>query len=210
MQTSTRFWDGIAAKYAKSPIKDMPSYEYTLGRTRSYLAASDRVLELGCGTGSTALKLAGNVDEIVATDISGKMLDVGKQNAEDQAIGNVQFFQAEASNLPQGPYDIVMAFNLFHLLCDTNTALAQVHQHLKPGGLFISKTPCQPEQRAPISYRLIRLVLPLARLTGKVPFVRFMKIAEWELEIEMAGFEIIEVGNYPANPPNHYIVARKL
>ena len=48
----------FAPKYAKSPIKDVPAYEYTLGRTRSYLKPTDAVLELGCGTGGTALKLA--------------------------------------------------------------------------------------------------------------------------------------------------------
>ena len=61
MQETMKFWDGIAEKYAKRPISDMAAYEYTLGRTRSYLKPEDQVLELGCGTGSTALLLAGDV-----------------------------------------------------------------------------------------------------------------------------------------------------
>ena len=55
MQTATRFWGKTAGRYAKMPIRYAEAYEYALERTRSYLAKTDRVLELGCGTGSTAL-----------------------------------------------------------------------------------------------------------------------------------------------------------
>ena len=51
MTDAATFWDKIAPKYAKDPINDVASYEYTLGRTLSYLTEDDSVLELGCGTG---------------------------------------------------------------------------------------------------------------------------------------------------------------
>ena len=70
MQDATLFWDRIAPKYAKSPVRDQQAYEATLARTRSYLGAEDKVLELGCGTGSTALILADAVAEYTATDLS--------------------------------------------------------------------------------------------------------------------------------------------
>ena len=57
MHKTAKFWDKAAAKYAKSPIEDIEAYNYTIGRTRSYLSPTDRVLEVGCGTGSTALLL---------------------------------------------------------------------------------------------------------------------------------------------------------
>src|SRR5262249_9010493 len=47
-----RFWDRAARKYAAGRIADMPGYERTLERTRHYLKRSDKVLELGCGTGT--------------------------------------------------------------------------------------------------------------------------------------------------------------
>ena len=59
MTATAKFWDGIAEKYAKSPIRDIESYEHTLQRTVSYLKPTDQVLELGCGTGRTALRLSG-------------------------------------------------------------------------------------------------------------------------------------------------------
>ena len=59
MQQAETFWDGAAENYAKSPIRDVEAYNYTLERTRTYLSPTDKVLEVGCGTGSTALLLAG-------------------------------------------------------------------------------------------------------------------------------------------------------
>ena len=48
------FWDRMARKYAADPIADPAGYEHTLHRVQGLLNAGDRVLELGCGTGSTA------------------------------------------------------------------------------------------------------------------------------------------------------------
>ncbi len=209
MQATMKFWDGIAEKYAKSPIKDMQSYEYSLDRTRSYLKPTDTVLELGCGTGSTALKLSDRVAQITASDISGAMLAVGKRNAALQGVQNVTFVQADIDHIPKGPFDVIMAFNLLHLIRDLDSALANIRPQIKPGGLFISKTPCNPERRAPLGYRLIRLVLPLIQLVGKAPHVNFMDVRAWDAKVTAAGFDIIESGNHPANPPARYLVARK-
>jgi ubiquinone/menaquinone biosynthesis C-methylase UbiE len=70
MADPARFWDRRADGYSKRPIKDMESYEKTLDCTRKHLSASDEVLEVGCGTGTTALRLAPVVKQITATDIS--------------------------------------------------------------------------------------------------------------------------------------------
>ena len=81
MQNAARFWDKVAPKYAKSPIADMDAYTYTLERTRSYLSPDDTVLEVGCGTGSTALLLAGNVRHVTASDLSANMIEVGSEKS---------------------------------------------------------------------------------------------------------------------------------
>ena len=207
MQADAKFWDGIAPKYAKSPIKDVAAYDYTLGRTRSYLKTTDEVLELGCGTGGTALALADAVAHLTATDLSEAMLSVGR--AKVGQTSNVTFQRSDVATAPEGPFDAIMAFNLIHLIRDTDAALGQIHQRLKAGGLFISKTPCNPERAAPLGYRLLRLALPLIQLIGKAPYVNFMDIADWDARVTAAGFDIIESGNHPAHPPARYLVARK-
>ncbi len=210
MKTSAKFWDGIAEKYARNPISDMDAYEYTLRRTRSYLTLTDRVLELGCGTASTALRLADAVADYLASDISDGMLAQGELRLKEAEVGNITLAQATAATAPEGPFDVVMGFNLFHLIDPAEEPLAQVHKRLKSGGLFISKTPCIGQSMKSFKFRMIKFALPLLQLIGKAPFVRFLSVADWEREVTEAGFEIIESGNFPVDPASRYLVARRL
>ncbi len=210
MTATAKFWDGIAEKYARTPIKDVQSYEQTLERTASYIKPTDHVLELGCGTGTTALRLAGNAAAITASDASAGMLTVGRRNAAEKRIENVSFVEADANTPPAGPFDMVMAFNLLHLVEDLDLTLKKVHETVKPGGLFISKTFCAPTKGGSFKYRMIRLMLPVMQFFGRAPFVRFLSEPELDDAIENAGFRIIERDSFPATDPRHFVVARKL
>jgi len=210
MQTAAEFWDKVAPKYAKSPIADMDAYTYTLERTRSYLSPDDTVLEVGCGTGSTALLLADGVKHITASDVSPNMIAVGSEKAREQGVSNVEFVTADLFDnvLDGGPYDAVLAHNVLHLLEDIPAAVRRIGDLLKPGGLFISKTVCRPGAGSPLKFRLMKVILPLMQMVGKAPYVNFMEIEELEDCIASAGFKILESGNHPL--PSRYIVARKL
>lgn len=211
MIVDARFWDRLAPKYAKSPIRNLSAYRYSLERTRSYLKSDDRVLEFGCGTGSTAIALARNVKEVVATDISAAMLNFGGERALEAGVSNIRFLQSDVQSAPKGQFDVVMAFNLLHLLPDLDAALDCAAQRLKKSGLFIAKTPCLGEARGTWRYRMIRIAIPLARLAGKAPdHVELLDIRKLETAVKRAGFDIIEAGNYPADTPSRYLVARRV
>ncbi len=211
MQNAKNFWNKTALKYAKSPISDIKSYEYTLGRTKSYLGKSDKVLEIGCGTGSTALLLASNVQQITGSDLSDGMIAIAEKNAREQKVSNAEFTTAGVNALPfkNGAYDAVMAFNLIHLLEDTSAIMKRCHELVKPGGYFISKTVCKPGKGTPLKFKLLFMVLPVMQFLNMAPFVKFMEIPELEHHVTEAGFKIIETGNHPKAPPSRYIVAQK-
>ena len=211
MQNAAIFWDKVAENYAKSPISDMDAYQTTLERTRSYLSPKDTVLEVGCGTGSTALLLAKDVGQITASDVSGNMIKVGSERAARDDVRNISFVKADLNTdaMDNGPYDAVLAFNLLHLVEDTAAAVERINGLLKPGGLFISKTVCQPGARAPLKFRLMMIALPIMQMLGKAPYVNITEIGALEELISRGGFKIIETGNYPASPPSRYIVAKK-
>ena len=207
-----RFWDRIARKYAADPIKDMDGYARTVDRTRHYLRGTDTVLELGCGTGTTALKLAAYVSRMMATDLSGEMIAIAREKAAAQACGNAEFAAATPERAadgvpwPDGSFDAVLAFNLWHLVADRTSALAHVHRVLKPGCLFVSKTPCLAEMNP-----LIRLAVPVMQLVGKAPYVAIFSATALEREIEAAGFAIIERARHGSGRKDAriFIVARK-
>lgn len=203
--TDAAFWDRIAPRYARQPISDMNAYEATLARVKTYLSDRQTALELGCGTGSTALILAPFVKEYEGTDISGGMIDIALEKAWGASMPNVSFRTAgvdPADHKGKTP-DTVLAFNLLHLVPDAEAALAMVHDLLPEGGLFISKTPCIG---AKWYYRpLVRAM----QMMGKAPFVRFLKVSELDHMMVAAGFEIVETGLFPPSTPSRFIVARK-
>ena len=201
------FWDRIARKYARDPIKDMPGYTRTLECTRRLLRETDTVLELGCGTGTTALALAPSVARLLGTDVSGEMIAIAREKARAQGCANAEFEVAPADRAPgaDGTFDAVLAFNVLHLVTDRSSVLRRAISALKPGGLFISKTPCLSEMNP-----LLRLAVPLARLIGKAPHVAFFPASALEHEIEAAGFALIERARHGSGhkDPRIFIVAR--
>lgn len=209
MSGNQEFWDGIAKRYAKSPVWNEDAYAHTLERVASYLRPNHRVLELGAGTGTTAIKLAPGVGAICASDLSPEMLKIARTRAEEAGVENLTTAQGSIETAPEGPFDVVMAMNLFHLAEDLEGAMAQVSARLPEGGLFISKTPCLKDATG-FKWRAMLLAVPLAQLLRKAPpFVGKLRVSDMDSAVEAAGFEIIETGNFPANPPSHFIVARK-
>lgn len=195
MKTNENFWDRVADKYAASPIKNMAAYERTLARTRSYLSTEQDVLEVGCGTGSTALILAPDVRDMTATDISRRMIEIGEGKARDQEVKNVTFRQAALPDATLAPesYDAILCFNTLHLVTDLPAVLRNLHGALKPGGVFISKTVCLAQQT-----RLWAIPIFLMRLVGKAPYVNMLTFDAIERAIAAEGFEIVETGTDPA------------
>ncbi|WP_416896197.1 MAG: class I SAM-dependent methyltransferase [Minwuia sp.] len=170
MTTAAAFWDKVAAKYAKSPVKNVRAYEQTLERTRSYLGPEARVLEIGCGTGTTALKLADAAGHITATDISGEMIVIAEAKRLTEGVSNVEFATTDSRAAGEGGYDAVLAFNLLHLLEDPAATVRHAREMLKPGGVFISKTMCLAEASV-----MFRPMIFIMQLLGKAPHVGFFR-----------------------------------
>lgn len=203
--TDAAFWDRIAPRYAKSPISNPDAYEATLARVRTYLGPNSRVLELGCGTGTTALKLYENTASYEATDISGGMIGIA-QNKLDGMNGPLPRFRVAgvaAEDYLGRDYNTVLAFNLLHLLPELETRLETIHRLLPEDGLFISKTPALAEKW------YYKPMIGLMRLFRKAPYVRTLGIDEMDQMIEAAGFRIIETALFGDTPGGRFVVARK-
>lgn len=205
-----RFWNRTARKYAKGRISDEAGYERTLERTRALLKPNDRVLELGCGTGTTAIRLAGGVKDYLATDISAGMITIAEERKHAAgSFPNLVFSTATAQTLEPGPqpFNAVLGFNYLHLVRDLPGTVKHIHSLLAPQGLFITKTPCVGDMN-----RLIRLVLPAMRAIGKAPYAGVFSAAELCRHIGAGGFDILamEIHATRGNDNRPYIVAQKV
>jgi 2-polyprenyl-3-methyl-5-hydroxy-6-metoxy-1,4-benzoquinol methylase len=193
MVDPTRFWNRSAARYARKPVRDEAAYQAKLAWTRRVLGPQMRVLELGCGTGSTALAHAPFVQQIVATDSAEAMIRIARDKAERAGASNVAFAveTAEAPSQPEGGFDAVLAMNLLHLLDEPEEAVRRVFRLLRPGGAFVSTTACLRDFRGPLAL-VLPVLLPSMRLVGLAPPVRTFGAAELVAWVEGAGFEIEE------------------
>ena len=205
MTSQDLFWTKIAPKYAKSPVADVPAYEHTLARTRNYLHADDSVLEIGCGTGSTALRLADHVHRIVATDFAQGMIRIASDKAVAAGNENVDFRVADTTlaDFETDSFDAVLAFNLFHLVPDLEGAMSRTYDVLKPGGYMISKTVCMGGSW------VIPIVIKSLQFVGKAPFVAMITPDHLQAAIRWAGFDIVETADHNKQTRGHFIVARK-
>ena len=209
MKDAATFWDRAAAKYAASPISDPAAYEATLERTKAALRPDMQVLEIGCGTGSTAIDLSPHVAALRGTDISPEMVRIAQDKARAEGVDNLHFEVADAAQAVAGAGDrqAVLAFNILHLVPEAETLLSDLHRVLPGGALFISKTPCIAEPSIGVKRHLIALMVPLLQMLNKAPFVRRFSFMSLESAIRGAGFEIVETTTGPAM--SRYVVARR-
>jgi ubiquinone/menaquinone biosynthesis C-methylase UbiE len=205
MDREAKFWNKLADRYSRRPIADEAAYERKLEITRQYFQPDMDVLEIGCGTGTTAIAHAPHVRHILATDLASRMIEIAKDKAKDAGIGNVTFkaSSVDALDVPPASLDVVMAHNVLHLLDDRERAIADVHKMLRPGGAFVTSTACVGDMMLPL-----RLIVPVGRFLRLFPLVKVFSVAELKDSFENAGFEI----DYEWQPKKNaavFIVCRK-
>ncbi|MBB1488710.1 class I SAM-dependent methyltransferase [Oceanospirillum sediminis] len=199
------FWNMIAKRYSRQPIADEASYQKKLHVTHDYLSSESRVLEFGCGTGSTAIFHAPDVAYIHAIDISEQMLNIAEKKTQDAGIENLTFARTDLEHLnsEQESWDVIMGMSVLHLLPDRQAELDRVYQLLKPGGVFISSTACLSD-----SGLAFRMIAPLLRCLPFLPSVYVFSVSGLQLALKQAGFDI-EYQWQPGKNAAVFIVARK-
>lgn len=204
MKITPDFWNGMAKQYAAQPVENPNAYAHKLEKTRELFTPDMQVLEMACGTGSTAIEHAPYVKSIRAIDFSSEMITIAKNKAEAAGVSNVDFAVQSIDDLPPDQqFDMVQAHSILHLLPDYPTVLDKVFTLTKPGGYFISSTACMDDMNP-----LFRIALPVARWLGKAPHVSFFTGTEIVTEIQRAGFAI-EYEWRPDPKSAIFVMARK-
>jgi 2-polyprenyl-3-methyl-5-hydroxy-6-metoxy-1,4-benzoquinol methylase len=196
----------MAARYARSPIADEAAYARKLATTQRHLRPHMAVLELGCGTGGTALAHAPFVHSVRATDLSEAMIAIARERATAAGVGNVTFEVASAETVDAAPgsVDVVLALSVLHLVQDPPALLRRAAALLPPGGLLVASTPCLAEV-AP----WLRFLAPLGARLGVLPALRFFARTELEDWFREAGFEVEEAWQ-PSVRSSVFHVARRV
>ncbi|NIL56179.1 SAM-dependent methyltransferase [Salinispora arenicola] len=102
------------------------------------IEAGDRVLDLGCGIGEPAIRLAtAHTIEVVGISISGRQVERAQERAVSAGLADrLSFELADAMDLPypEESFDIVWALESLHHMPDRAHVLRQMTRVLRPGG----------------------------------------------------------------------------
>ncbi|MGN6563752.1 MAG: class I SAM-dependent methyltransferase [Thermomicrobiales bacterium] len=115
-----------------------------------------RLLDVGCGPGTIALRLAHLFAEVVGLDPDADMLVEAERRAAALGIGNVQWVCVRAEELPAslGVVRVATFAQSFHWM-DRDRVAAAILAMLEPGGAFVQISAPQealPEPDRPLSH----------------------------------------------------------
>lgn len=105
------------------------------------VSAGDQVLDVGCGFGDTALKLAervGSKGSVIGVDCCDAFLDFARAAVRARALANVSFIRGDAEiALPTNQFDFVFARFGTMFFANPVAGLRNMRRALKPGGRMV-------------------------------------------------------------------------
>lgn len=129
---------------ADAPPREYPGDFGNLEANLQFLADSglprsgQRVLEIGSGRGTLLHELQARGIDVRGVETSAERI------AEAHArFGPLPVTQVSGVTLPypEGEFDVVLSFDVFEHIADSDAHLAEVHRVLTPGGWYLLQTP---------------------------------------------------------------------
>ena len=153
------------------------------------------------------MRLAPDARHVLATDLSSALLDIAKARQAERGVDNVTFAHHGIADLPEGPFEMVAAYNVLHLIEDIDGAVADLAARVKPGGVLVTKTGVMGD-----TWRgqALRVVIGAMRLIGKAPYVGIHKAREIDRLMEKYGLQIVEAETMGGAVGSRFLVARKV
>ncbi|HEV2140251.1 MAG TPA: class I SAM-dependent methyltransferase [Candidatus Dormibacteraeota bacterium] len=134
------------------------------------LIFGSRALEVGCGAGLVAVRLAERGYVVEATDSTPAMVEATARNAERAGVTarlHTALADAHALEYPGGSFDLVIALGVLPWLHNPKQALGEMARVLRPGGYLVANV----DNRARLTHLLDPLfnpmLQPLRRAVGK-------------------------------------------
>jgi SAM-dependent methyltransferase len=150
LQWQVGIWNRISQLYLREiDARFAPVVENVV--RRSELKAGQRVLDLGTGTGSVAMRaaaLVGPSGRVTGVDISPEMLAVTRQRLAESGQSNVDLREGRAEQLPagDGTFDTLLASLSLMYVIDRGAAAREIRRVLGPGGRFVAAVWAAAEQ----------------------------------------------------------------
>jgi SAM-dependent methyltransferase len=141
---AARAWDGGDgahwAEHADRYDRSVVRYHERLMRAAA-IGATDRVLDVGCGSGQTTRDAAraAAAGEAVGVDLSSALLEHARRLAEAEGVANATFVQADAQIHPfeAASFDVAISRTGAMFFGDPVAAFANIGRALRPRGRLV-------------------------------------------------------------------------
>lgn len=163
----------------------------------NYIAGGDKVLEIGCGTGTLAILCAEKGASVVGFDISPQMLSIANKKIRERNLTDrIQLEEMGAIEMDKAfnsdTFDKIVSTLVFSEFYsdEQKYVLREAHRVLKHGGLIIIADEVRPNSLAKrISQLLVRI--PLMVITYILTQASTKALKGIESAITSAGFQIV-------------------
>ncbi|MBE8967964.1 methyltransferase domain-containing protein [Nostocales cyanobacterium LEGE 12452] len=157
----------------------------------------ESILDLGCGTGQLTEKIAQAGADVWGIDSAPAMIEKARENYPD-----IRFDVANAANFQvDKPFDAVFSNAVLHWVKEADSAIASIHQSLKPGGRFVAEFGGKGNVLAIVTalYSALESIgIPQAQVEN--PWY-YPSIGEYASLLENQGFDIIYAILFPRPTP---------
>lgn len=145
-----------------------------------------RALDLGCGGGHVAYRLAPHSGAVVASDLSAEMLAAVRETAAARGFANITTEQAPAEQLPfdDAAFDLVATRFSAHHWRDLDGGLRQARRVARAGA------PAVFVDVVALGRPLLDSHLQAVELLRDPSHVRDYTLAEWAAAVERGGFAV--------------------
>jgi len=137
-----KVWDRSSKTFDSNPHHRIGTPEekdaWTRELNRDLPASPQRVLDVGCGTGTIGLLFAEMGHQVTGIDLSGEMLAEARKKAEASKL-TLGLRAGDAEHLPFGDesFDVIISRHLLWTLPHPEIAVKDWHRVLVPGGTLL-------------------------------------------------------------------------
>ena len=194
VKPAARFYDGLAATYdheqfcTKVSISRRTEQALFEARLPELFAGRGLALEIGAGTGIFTLAIARQCREVLAVDISGKMLQLLEAKVQAEGITNIRTALGDVETLAlEGPFAVVCAFSALEYVADLPALLRRLGPLMEPDGTVYFIT----ARRS-----LFRLFTQLGNAMRQGMWLKARSAREMAAMLRAAGFEPVSLKPY--------------
>jgi ubiquinone/menaquinone biosynthesis C-methylase UbiE len=178
---------------------------------RLRLAPDDRVLDVCCGSGASAIPAAETAGSVVGVDLAENLLALARSKAEQRGLTNIEFRSGDMTQLPfdDGSFDVVVCVFGIFFVPDMEAALRELKRVLRNGGRLAITTwgPRFFEPASTAFWESVRSVRP-DLYKGFNPWDRISEVDAVYSLLTAAGLENVEAvaesDSQPVNSPEDW------